>query len=263
MKIFLIRHGESVANTGENASLGLADHRVTLTDKGRKQAERAAHFLNEYLLSNYKEPAINYRCRAWYSPYDRTKETMEIFNSICNFHDYYASIREDILLTEQQFGLFDSIPEDRWEELFPAEYKVWNTFKSQKGKFWARLPMGESPFDVAVRVRTFFGTIRRDYEDHNIDTLFIFTHGTTLRTFVMQYLHKSVEWYEEEKNPGNCWIRLIEDKIDRGYIYKGEKYPGNYAEGLDIRSAKDYILLDADGNVVLDKDDNPIDLHED
>lgn len=49
--------------------------------------------------------------------------------------------------------------------------------------------MGESPFDVAVRIKVFLGTLKRDCENHKIDTVFIFTYGVTLRTFVMQYLH--------------------------------------------------------------------------
>lgn len=216
MRIFLIRHGESVANTGENEKLGFADHRVVLTENGREQARKSAIALKEYLQDNNIDLS---KARSWFSPYDRTKETMEIFNSVLNL-DKHMDIREDISLTEQQFGLFDSIPDSKWEEMFPNEYRTWNMFKSQKGKFWARLPMGESPFDVAVRVKNFFGTIKRDYERYEIDTLFIFTHGTTLRTFVMQYLHKTVEWYEEEHNPGNCWIRLIDDKEDMGYIYR-------------------------------------------
>ncbi len=215
MRIFLIRHGESVANTGDNEKLGFADHRVILTDKGREQAKMSALALKNYIIQNEIDLS---KSRSWFSPYDRARETMEIFNSIINL-DSYMDIREDISLTEQQFGLFDSIPDDKWEEMFPHEYRTWNMFKSQKGKFWARLPMGESPFDVAVRVKSFFGTIKRDYEKHGIDTLFIFTHGTTLRVFVMQYLHKTVEWYEQEHNPENCWIRLIEDKEDREYIY--------------------------------------------
>lgn len=216
MKIFLIRHGESVANTGANEKLNLADHRVILTKTGIEQAKDSAKALKKYLSENNIDLS---KARVWYSPYDRTKETMEIFNSILNL-DKYMDIREDTSLTEQQFGLFDNIPNSKWEEMFPNEYKTWKIFKSQKGKFWARLPMGESPFDVAVRIKNFFGTIKRDYEKHGIDTLFIFTHGITLRTFVMQYLHKTVEWYEEEHNPGNCWIRMIEDKEDKGYIYK-------------------------------------------
>lgn len=215
MRIFLIRHGESVANTGENKRLGLADNRVILTENGRNQAKESAQYLKNYI----QEQKIDLdHARVWFSPYDRTKETMDIFNSILKF-DEIMDIREDICLTEQQFGLFDNMSKEKCQELFPEEYRTWRLFKEQKGKFWARLPMGESPFDVAVRVRQFFGTIRRDYDKHGIDTLFIFTHGTTLRTFVMQYLHKTVDWYEEEKNPGNCWIRLIEDHEDKGYIY--------------------------------------------
>lgn len=220
MRIYLIRHGESVANTGENEALKLADNRVVLTDKGREQARASAEFLREQLYYYGGLTSIADRARVWYSPYDRARETMNIFNSVLRF-DTCVDIREDINLTEQQFGIFDSVPKEKWEELFPAEYRAWSMFKEQRGKFWARPPMGESPFDVAVRMKNFIGTIQRDYEKHHIDTLFIFTHGTALRTFVMQYLHKSVDWYESERNPGNCWIRMIDGKNDLGYIYTG------------------------------------------
>lgn len=216
MRIFLIRHGQSIANTGQNAELGFADHRVVLTENGKEQARQSALALQQYIANNHIDLS---KSRAWFSPYDRTKETMGIFNSILHL-DEYMDIREDICLTEQQFGLFDSLSDSKCEELYPNEYRTWNTFKTQNGNFWARLPMGESPFDVAVRIKNFFGTIKRDYEQHGIDTLFIFTHGTTLRVFVMQYLHKTVDWYEEERNPGNCWIRFIDNKEDKGYIYR-------------------------------------------
>ena len=38
MKIFLIRHGESMQNTKENYKIGLPDHKVYLTEKGIKTA---------------------------------------------------------------------------------------------------------------------------------------------------------------------------------------------------------------------------------
>jgi len=217
MNIFLIRHGESVQNTGDNEILGLADHKVILTDKGREQAYKSAIALKNYMRHNESNLHL---ARVWYSPYDRTKQTMEEFNKVFQFEKNGVDICEDIRLTEQQFGLFDNIPENKWKELYPNEYQTYQKFRKQKGKFWARLPLGESPFDVALRIRDFFGTIQRDYEKCNIDTLFVFTHGVTLRTFVMQYLHYPVEWYENEHNPGNCWIRRIQDKTARGYIYQ-------------------------------------------
>lgn len=217
MKIYLVRHGESVQNTGENEKLGLADHRIVLTEKGKEQARASALVLRDELNKNL---GLKSKCRVWYSPYDRTKETKDVFDSVINFEELGIDTREDIRLTEQQFGLFDSLPEEKWKEVYPREYECFRKFKDQKGKFWARYPLGESPFDVACRVKTFFGTIQRDYEKHGIDTLVIFTHGVTLRTFTMEYLHLGVAWYEEEKNPGNCWIRLIDGHSDKGYLYK-------------------------------------------
>ena len=38
MHIFLIRHGESMANTGENFEKRVPDHLVSLTENGLKQA---------------------------------------------------------------------------------------------------------------------------------------------------------------------------------------------------------------------------------
>lgn len=217
MRIFLIRHGESVQNTGANAILGLADHKVTLTDNGRIQAKNSAEVLNEYIRNNN----ITWeKAMVWYSPFDRTKETMKIFDEVMHFKDNKILIGEDIRLTEQQFGLFDGIPEEQWKICFPTEFRFYDKVLSQQGKFWAKKPMGESPFDVAIRTKEFFGTLKRDYEKHHIDTVFIFTHGVTLRVFTMQWLHYGVNWYQNEKNPGNCWIRLIDGKKDIGYIYQ-------------------------------------------
>ena len=211
MHIFLIRHGESVANVGENYIKRLPDHLVSLTEKGKEQARENGAWLAAYC----KERNIDLsKARIWRSPYLRTRQTSEEFNRYLQIGD----IREDITLTEQQFGLFDSVPEDEWGNLYPNEYAEYKRQLSNYGKFYARLPLGESPFDVAVRIHQFMGTIYRDFEKHGVDTLFIFTHGTTLRTFLLRWFHYSPEWYHEQRNPKNCWIREIEGDRDLGYI---------------------------------------------
>lgn len=58
----------------------------------------------------------------------------------------------------------------------------------------------------------------RDFEKYGVNNIFIFTHGTTLRTFLLRWFHYSPEWYHEERNPRNCWIREIKDGKDLGYI---------------------------------------------
>ena len=215
MHIFLIRHGESKSNTGENFDIRIPDHRVELTERGHEQARRGGEFLAEYCREHNIDLS---RARIWQSPFVRTRQTAEDFNKSLGIPD----MREDITLTEQQYGLFDSLPTTEWERLYPAEYAEYRRQCNGRGRFYARLPLGESPFDVAIRIHQFMGTIWRDYEKHGIDTLFIFTHGTTLRTFLLRWFHYSTEWYEEERNPRNCAIREIIGGRDLGYIYKGE-----------------------------------------
>ena len=211
MHIFLIRHGESVANVGENYIKRVPDHLVSLTELGKEQARENGEWLMNYCRN--KNIDIS-KARIWRSPYLRTRQTCDEFNKYLNI----ADIREDITLTEQQFGLFDSVPEEDWGKLYPIEFAEYERQRANYGKFYARLPLGESPFDVAIRVHQFMGTIHRDYEKHGVDTLFIFTHGTTLRTFLLRWFHYSPEWYHEERNPKNCWIREIQDGEDLGYI---------------------------------------------
>ena len=213
MHIFLIRHGESVANVGENYEKRLPDHLVSLTEKGKNEAKEAGAWLKAYCD---KKGIDLSRARIWRSPYLRTRQTSEEFNKSLGITD----IREDITLVEQQFGLFDSVPDEKWGELYPNEYAEYVRQRNGYGKFYARFPLGESPFDVAVRVHQFMGTIYRDFEKHGVDTLFVFTHGTTLRTFLLRWFHYSPEWYHEERNPKNCWIREIIDQNDLGYINK-------------------------------------------
>jgi broad specificity phosphatase PhoE len=213
MHIFLIRHGESIANAGENYVKRIPDHLVSLTENGKAQAFENGKWLAEYC----REKGVDLsHARIWRSPYLRTRPTCEEFNKSLGITD----IREDITITEQQFGLFDSVPEEDWGRLYPDEYAEYTRQTQNQGKFFARLPMGESPFDVAIRVHQFMGTIHRDLERHGVDTLFIFTHGTTLRTCLLRWFHYSIEWYQAEKNPKNCWIREICDGEDLGYINK-------------------------------------------
>lgn len=211
MHIFLIRHGESIANVGANYEKRIPDHLVSLTENGKVQARENGEWLANYCSE--KNIDIS-NARIWRSPYLRTRQTCDEFNKYLGIKD----IREDITLTEQQFGLFDSVPEEEWEIQYPNEYFEYKRQCSNYGKFYARLPLGESPFDVAIRIHQFMGTIYRDFEKHGIDTLFIFTHGTTLRTFLLRWFHYSPEWYQEERNPRNCWVREIDGNVDLGYI---------------------------------------------
>lgn len=108
----------------------------------------------------------------------------------------------------------------------PGRLRVWNspylrTRQTHEGRFFARMPQGESRFDVACRVHQVFGTLHRDAERHGISTVVIVAHGVTNRAFTMEWMHYPFEWFEKEPNPANCSIRLLEDGTDRGYVFPG------------------------------------------
>ena len=215
MKIFLIRHGESMQNTKENYKIGLPDHKVFLTEKGIKEAEEAGEFLLNYIVDNNIELSNSVM---WVSPYERTRQTANIINKKLNI----PRVKEDITLIEQRYGLFSDKEIELIKKLYPEEFKHYDNYYQNEGKFYAKLPQGESPFDVALRTKQFIDTIYRDKED----VLFVVTHGAVIKTIILNFFHKSPEWYSEEITPGNCSIRVIDSNEKENteyYIYNEPK----------------------------------------
>ncbi len=215
MKIFLIRHGESMQNTKENYSVGLPDHKVYLTEKGKEEARLAGESLQKYIADNNIDLSNSVM---WVSPYTRTRETASIINDILNI----KKVKEDITLIEQQYGLFSDKEIEKIKMLYPEQFAYYDNYYQNEGKFYAKLPQGESPFDVALRTKQFLNTIYRDKED----VLFVVSHGATIKTIVMNFFHYSPEWYSNELTPDNCSIRLIDsnERINsESYIYNAPK----------------------------------------
>ena len=198
-------------NTKDNYKIGLPDHKVYLTDKGKKEASLAGEFLLSYISDNNIDLSNSVM---WVSPYARTRETASIINEMLGI----KNIKEDITLIEQQYGLFSDKEIQTIEKMYPEQFAFYDNYYQNDGKFYAKLPQGESPFDVALRTKQFINTVYRDKED----TLFVVSHGTTIKTIVMNFFHYSPEWYNSEPTPGNCSIRLIEsnDNVNtEKYIY--------------------------------------------
>jgi len=216
MQLLLVRHGETTANVDKKVYLDTADHAVPLSDLGHQQAITAGQLLAVQIKKSISR--TNSRVRVWTSPYKRTRQTSEHITAQLTEAGIIHDLREHVNLCEQQYGLFDGIPDDELHLHYPKEAAHYEKCERHEGKFWARMPLGESRFDVAVRVQNVFGTWHRDAQRHNIDTLVVVCHGVTLRAIVMQWLHLTPEWFEAEKNPANCAIRHIHDKEDFGYL---------------------------------------------
>ncbi|MCA9677945.1 MAG: histidine phosphatase family protein [Kofleriaceae bacterium] len=219
MRIVLVRHGESQGNVDPRIHAEMADHAIPLSARGRDQAREAGQRLDDHLRSVYGDPDRAPHLRLWVSPYRRTRETAT--ELIAGAGAWIRDVREHVLLCEQQFGLFDGIPDDELPSRFPDEWAHYDKCSRFEGRFWARMPLGESRFDVAQRVHQAFGTFHRDAAEHGIRDLVVICHGVTLRAFVMMWCHLSPEWLEDEPNPHNCAIRVIENGHDCGYVFDG------------------------------------------
>ena len=76
---------------------------------------------------------------------------------------------EHILLCEQQFGLFDGVPDEDLPKRFPNEHGYYQMQCRFGGKFWARMPQRREP----VRCReadppSVQRTFHRDALEHGI-----------------------------------------------------------------------------------------------
>lgn len=231
--IYLVRHGESEANVDRSVHMRCPDHAIPLSARGVQQADAAGEALSRII--DCDQPL-----RIWTSPYKRTRQTADGLEKQIRKTHPHVDRREHVLLCEQQFGLFDGIEDEDLPNRFPKEHAHYALAEKFEGKFWARMPMGESRFDVATRVHQAFGTFHRDADRHGIENIVVVCHGVTMRAFIMMWLNLSPEWFDREKNPNNCDIVRINASSRSGinpetafkYVYKDGVEVGVEPEGV-------------------------------
>ena len=202
--IFLVRHGESLANVNKAIHHTTPDHAIPLSGRGQLQARAAGE-----ALKGLAHVGPDESLRIWTSPYARTRQTAALIEDELRTTIPHLDKREHINLCEQQFGLFDGVPDAELPARFPLEHAHYDLAARHEGRFWPRMPMGESRFDVAVRVHEAFGTFHRDSDRHGVKNIVVICHGVTMRAFIMQWCHLPFEWFEQQTNPGNCDIYHI------------------------------------------------------
>jgi 2,3-bisphosphoglycerate-dependent phosphoglycerate mutase len=213
MRIFLVRHGESMGNLDERAYRQFGDHNVPLTQWGYRQVRNAGHAITSYL--DCLPQAELTRLTIWYSPFLRTRQSRDALLETLP-GELIGDVREDYLLREQDFGLFTEIYDQAEQKRkFPEEFERWARLRNNNGKFYARPPDGESRADVAQRMRLFLQTVMRESRDGRTNVIIV-GHGVTNRAIEMNFLHHSVDWFEHSDNPGNADVTLIESSPPAG-----------------------------------------------
>jgi 2,3-bisphosphoglycerate-dependent phosphoglycerate mutase len=214
IRIFLVRHGESIANLDKLVNARQPDHSVSLSAEGHRQAAATGRFLAQTLTGGG-------RVRIFVSPYERTQQTAaavaEAFDGAAIRYDK----REATELRELEFGLFDGVADADLPKVFPLEYQHYEKYLRFAGEFFAPMPLGESRCNVADRVKSCFGTILRDASTERPDPIrdfVVVSHGVTIRCFRLQWMHYGWDWYQQQRNPRNCSVQLIEGQPGGGYV---------------------------------------------
>jgi 2,3-bisphosphoglycerate-dependent phosphoglycerate mutase len=230
MRIFLVRHGESLGNIDEKAYGQFGDHNVPLTQWGYRQVLDAGRTIAAY-FEGAPRPGFQ-KLRIWYSPFLRTRQSKDALLETLPGR-LVGEIREDYLLREQDFGLFTEIYDHAEQrQKFPEEFEKWARLRNNSGKFYARPPDGESRADVAQRVRLFLQTVMREASNGH-DNVVIVGHGVTNRAVEMNVMHRSVDWFERSENPGNADVTLIESTRSEAYTSVQLHQAADRKEGED------------------------------
>jgi broad specificity phosphatase PhoE len=206
-RIILIRHGESEANIDRSLYCTIPDNKISLTEKGKSQANEAA----EKLKAIIGEESV----RFFVSPYKRGLQTHEIITSHLTKNKMQSIV--DPRLREQEFGNLGSTDREFVKKMFEERKHV--------GKFFYRFLNGESGADVYDRANFVIDALFRSFEKAHrfeFENTVLVCHGLFMRLFMMRFFKLSIEKFDLIANPTNCDIWVIERDENGDYKLKTE-----------------------------------------
>ena len=177
-ELWLVRHGESVANSAatdaelqglDRIPIDIRDADVPLSATGQEQAEALGRWVGEH------RSALDL---FWVSPYLRARETLAI---ALGDEGPPAVVAVDERLRDRELGILDLLTTHGVARLHPEEAER----RLHLGKFYHRPPGGESWADVALRLRSFL----RDAADTSGNTALVVAHDAIV--MLLLYLLRS------------------------------------------------------------------------
>lgn len=207
MYFYLIRHGQSEGNVASDKQ-GIVHGKTdasNLTENGKKQVVDLVKKLKEI----YQKDSFI----LWYSPTQRTKETVNIITQ------YLSGIKTQScdLLYDIDFGKFEN---QTWQEIVD-KYPSWlNDFR--KDRLNTPFINGESKKDLQKRVNKFVKTqiMNSSYKNH-----IIITHEEVIRTFLSLDDNNPLYYYSRDNFQipnGSLSIILFYNK-DKVILQVGKK----------------------------------------
>lgn len=214
MNIFLVRHAQSESNVDPNVLKMQTNMAVSLSHTGLVQAKETAIFLANN-ISNASEYETT---KIWNSPYNRTRQTAKAIKEQFSDKGIPFIEEESIYIAERQFGLVDDAK--NYIEDFKHEANHYKLHKDSNHDFFARPPLGESPFDMCIRLDFFLKVILGN--DNQIKNHIVVSHGAAIRGLIMMHQKQQYEEYTCP-NPANASVRCLSQSSYMGEIFKPTK----------------------------------------
>lgn len=230
MTVYIVRHGESLANLHKDLPLqegyrDMTDEDVPLSQWGREQAVDAGRFLRDELA---QPEHAQRKLKIIHSPFLRTRQTTEGVLEGMGRKDCRIEACGD--MREQSFGLFSCITDRRLiAKLWPEAHAKFAADRLND-KHHAKAPGGESRADVVLRAQQLIETYQDDFNDPNTDVILV-GHGLVNRAVEMCLRGLDKEWLRKEPNPTNCAVRKLEGELRHGYaaeyVHAGKDRPAH------------------------------------
>ncbi|KAJ8529460.1 hypothetical protein K7X08_036295 [Anisodus acutangulus] len=191
-RIILVRHGECSANADINVYGTTPNHMIELTQKGIEQATQTGTIIKKLISENANN---NWKVFFYVSPAERTRRTLrEMGRSFPKRR--VMGVKEEYRMRELSFGNYHD----------PASIQKVKEERLTYGRFYYRVPGGETGAGVYDRISSFVESLRRDIEmkkfcqDPSQETnIIIVTHGLSSRIFLMKWFDWTIEQFEDLK----------------------------------------------------------------
>lgn len=186
MKIYFIRHGETIWNT---LKIFQGSSNSPLTEKGREQAKKLGEKLKNTEFSNF-----------YSSPLGRTIETSKL---IIGDRDIKIEFIDEF--KEISVGRMEGVPREEFEREFPGQFH--NFFFNPKD--YDPAPYGGESFPQLIeRVERGLKKITENHKKN--DVVVVITHGMTLKAIFKVIKNISFEELGEVAVPKNTSLSIVD-----------------------------------------------------
>lgn len=184
-------------------ALEIGDHNTPLAEGAGWQAK----IVGERLKGLIKVPDI-----IFVSPYLRTHTTLDRLTE--GWPELkHVETKEEERIREQDHGL--TLIYNDWR-VFNVLHPEQKALRDVQGEYWYRYPQGENVSDVRERLRSWLGTLSRDYVNQNVLAV---THHLTilsLRANLERLDDREFLRLDNEEKPINCGVTIYRGEDDKG-----------------------------------------------